>query len=179
MSLVAQMLEALYTDPCSQKCVFVIGYVQEPLFFTPWRGTILNWLNIESNHITEVDSSVDYPTLGEEDIVVHVRCCQHAGGGCDWLYLPFEYYDAVLSRMTARAPRGKVYVVAPCTTDCEMMDSFRRKYHAIHVTPPKWRNADKQKMMDTMADDFRFLLKAKYLLLGMCVCVHVCGLSLS
>jgi len=31
-----------------------------------------------------------YPPVGASDIVAHVRCCQHSGGGCDWLYLPFE-----------------------------------------------------------------------------------------
>jgi len=163
-SLLDQMIAALYGNGCASKCIFTIGYFQEPLFFSPYRARVLSWLGPDLATPPPADS---YPPLGPEDIVVHVRCCTHSGGGCDWLYLPFEYYDAVLSRLTARHPRADVFLVAPCNGDCEMVEQFRRKYRATHVTPPHFRQMrDKAKYQLAMAADFRFLLQAPLLVLG-------------
>jgi len=106
-----------------------------------------------------------YPPVGASDIVAHVRCCQHSGGGCDWLYLPFEYYDAVLSRLTARS-HGDVFVVAPCASDSPMVSAFKSKYGASHVTPAQWRHRSKAQALKAMANDFTFLALAPTLVLG-------------
>ena len=47
-----------------------------------------------------------------------------------------------------------------------MMEQFKRKYLAKHVTPPKWRSRVSGTMVETMANDFRFLLQAPILVLG-------------
>lgn len=128
---------------------------------------VLQWLGFNASGLHPQLSPPDnYPPVGPTDIVVHVRCCQHTGGGCDWLYLPFEYYDAILSRLTARAPRADVFVVAPCPSSCPMVQSFVQKYQATHVTGPTFRARDKESMVAVMGADFRFLLQAPTLVLG-------------
>lgn len=162
--LVSQMISAFYAPECEAKCLFLIGYYQEPLFFLPFRSRVDQWLGAAQDPPTRHLS----PRLEANDIVAHVRCCQHSGGGCDWLFLPFEYYDAVLSRLVARKPpTAKVFVVAPCRTDCPMIESFQRKYGATHITPGKEvHHHQKGKMLAAMASDFRFLQQARTLVLG-------------
>jgi hypothetical protein len=128
---------------------------------------VLQWLGFDSGgQHPRLSAPPNYPPLGPTDIVVHVRCCEHSGGGCDWLYLPFEYYDAVLSRLTARAPRADVFLVAPCPSSCPMVQAFAQKYRATHVTGPNYRAREKDSMVAVMSADFRFLLHAPTLVLG-------------
>jgi len=160
-SLLSQLIGALYSPECARKCIFTIGYFQEPLFFEPFRRTILTWLPVTTSAVPLATHG--YPSVGDNDIVVHVRCCDHKGGGCDWLYLPFEYYDAVLSRLTARrGPEARVFLVAPCASNCAMVEAFKRKYGAKHVTPPAFR----KHLVESVGDDFRFLMQARALVLG-------------
>jgi hypothetical protein len=161
--LISQMVAAFFGAECESKCLFLIGYYQEPLFFLPFRSKVMQWLDLAETGLT----TFQYPSVGKNDIAVHVRCCQHSGGGCDWLYLPFEYYDAILSRLVARNPDAKTYVIAPCPSSCAMMEIFKRKYGATHVTPGKDRHHHKKDdMVEAMAADFRFLAKAGTLVLG-------------
>ena len=161
--LLSQMITAFYSPECEAKCLFLIGYYQEPLFFLPFRARVMQWLGAVEYPRTRFQ----YPRLGENDIAVHVRCCHHSGGGCDWLFLPFEFYDAVLSRLVAHKSNARVFVVAPCRTDCPMIESFQRKYNATHVTPGKERHRhQKDEMVAAMASDFRFLMQARTVVLG-------------
>ena len=57
-------------------CIFTIGYFQEPLFFAPFRREVVGWLG----GALDKGPPPEYPALGPEDIVVHVRCCSHSGG---------------------------------------------------------------------------------------------------
>ena len=81
------MIRALYSNECASQCIFTIGYFQESLFFAPYRRHVLEWLGPDFSAIQSQQPAEPvgpgYPPLGPNDIVVHVRCCQHSGGGCD------------------------------------------------------------------------------------------------
>mmetsp|Transcript_31174 Transcript_31174/g.52645 ORF Transcript_31174/g.52645 Transcript_31174/m.52645 type:complete len:674 (-) Transcript_31174:251-2272(-) len=48
-SLLSQLLRALFSEECAHKCVFVIGYFQDPVFLTPVKAIVRNWLLNESD----------------------------------------------------------------------------------------------------------------------------------
>jgi hypothetical protein len=56
--------------------------------------------------------------------------------------------------------------VAPCPSDSPLIAAFETKYRAKHVTPPRWRDRNKPKMVASMASDFKFLALAPTLVLG-------------
>jgi hypothetical protein len=39
-TVLSQMVAALYSDGCANKCLFTIGYFQEPVFLEPFRAEV-------------------------------------------------------------------------------------------------------------------------------------------
>jgi hypothetical protein len=103
-----------------------------------------------------------FPSMAPEDMAVHVRCCEPAGM-CKWLFMPWGYYEQVLSWNAKEHPTGKVWVITTpqCATKklVKSMLSVYPQAHLLHAP-------DKKRVELNVANDFRFLMNSPRLLLG-------------
>lgn len=183
--MLEQMTIAYFKESCVKGCVYTIGYFQETIYFVPEREKILGWFGLSHNHSTMHDGgggnmSVSnggrgkvtmpkgmelpngFPQLNDNDMSVHVRCCEPAGM-CKWLFMPWGYYEVVLDHNKEHHPEGKVWIITTpqCATKALVKGLLNKYDQAQLVHPP-----DLKKVEDNVANDFRFLLNSPRLLLG-------------
>lgn len=103
-----------------------------------------------------------FPSMEPEDMAVHVRCCEPAGM-CKWLFMPWGYYEQVLSWNAQEHPTGKVWVITTpqCATK-KLVSSMLSVYPQAQLL----HAPDKKRVELNVANDFRFLMNSPRLLLG-------------
>lgn len=171
-----QMVTAYFDETCTQGCVYTIGYFQETIYFLPERDRILSWMGLhapQSNATYSFSPAANtapssmghpagFPVLMEEDMSVHVRCCEPAGM-CKWLFMPYGYYETVLDQNKQDHPTGKVWIITTpqCAVKKLVLTLLEKYEQAELVHAPNLKQLE-----DNVANDFRFLLNSHRLLLG-------------
>ena len=103
-----------------------------------------------------------FPSMEPEDMAVHVRCCEPAGM-CKWLFMPWGYYEQVLSWNAKEHPAGKVWVITtPQCASKKLVSSMLSVYPQAQLL----HAPDKKRVELNVANDFRFLMNSPRLLLG-------------
>ena len=103
-----------------------------------------------------------YPSMDQEDMAVHVRCCEPAGM-CNWLFMPWGYYEQVLSWNAKEHSTGKVWLITtPQCTNSKLISSILLVYPQAELVHAPEKNGAESKV----ANDFRFLMNSPRLLLG-------------
>jgi hypothetical protein len=100
--------------------------------------------------------------MAADDLAVHVRCCEPAGM-CKWLFMPWGYYEQVLSWNAQEHPGGKVWVITtPQCAEKKLVKAMLEVYPQAELL----HAPDKKNVEANVANDFRFLMHSPRLLLG-------------
>mmetsp|Transcript_2349 Transcript_2349/g.6839 ORF Transcript_2349/g.6839 Transcript_2349/m.6839 type:complete len:130 (-) Transcript_2349:596-985(-) len=111
-------------------------YFQEPLYFFPARQRIQQMFRVgdpEMGLVATRPSSMAH--VQQQDVVIHIRCCE-GGGMCSFLFLPFRYYDEIISHIrNTTAPGENVTIWAVTKSTCAKGDKGIVPQLVVHATP--------------------------------------------
>jgi len=97
-SLSAQILRALFVYD-DKPCLKTVGYFQEAVLFQDHLSKLRGWFRPD---LVPPPPAPAFPELDETSVLVHIRSCN-----CGFYFLPFEWFDFVLTHMQKRGPPTK------------------------------------------------------------------------
>jgi len=186
-SLSAQILRALFVYD-DKPCLKTVGYFQEAVLFQDHLSKLRGWFRPD---LVPPPPAPAFPELDETSVLVHIRSCN-----CGFYFLPFEWFDFVLTHMQKRGPPTKsgqqaqpgnsststiasttpmkVYLVlTPTCRNSDLVKALEKKWNATYLRysavasrQATGGNSKSNPTTASVALDFRAMLNAPRLLLG-------------